>query len=157
GSPNLTGDLRQGYPWRSPMRADSALPRSAVSVAFLVESAWSSDGLSIQHRRITKSCFRTCSSHGTRSQAPFYLYARNPIADRVGGSFELLRYRLGGDRPSQTAHLALSAVRVHGSGLEFEHGKGGVSLVGSPGTGIPGSPPPTYATHAGPEPNTKLQ
>ena len=94
-----------------------------------------SDGLSIQHRRITKSCFRTCSSDGTRSQAPFYLYARNPIADRVEGTFELLRYALGGDRPSQTAHLALSAARIHGTGLEFKHNKGGVSFVGSAGPG----------------------
>src|SRR3954451_7516097 len=116
-----------------------------------------SDGLSIQHRRITKSCFRTCSSHGTRSQAPLYLYARNPIADRVEGTFELLRYNLGGDRPSQTAHLALSAARIHGTGLEFKHGKGGVSMAGSPGTGTLGSTPPTYSTHAGPKPNTKLQ
>ena len=86
-----------------------------------------SDGLSIQHRRITKSCFRTCSSDWTRSQAPFYLCARCPIANRAEGTFELLRYSLGGDRPSQTAHLALSAARFHGSGLEFKHNKAGVS------------------------------
>ena len=86
-----------------------------------------SDGLSIQHRRITKSCFRTCSSDWTRSQAPFYLCARILIADQAEGTFELLRYSLGGDRPSQTAHLALSAARLHGSGLEFKHNKAGVS------------------------------
>ena len=116
-----------------------------------------SDGPSIRHRRITKSYFRTCSSDGTRSQAPFYLYARCPIADRAEGTFELLRYALGGDRPSQTAHFALSAARVHGSGLELKHNKGGVSFGGSGGTGVPPSTPPTYATHAGPKPNTKLQ
>ena len=116
-----------------------------------------SDGLSIQHRRITKSYFRTCSSDETRSQAPFYLYARSPIADRAEGTFELLRYSLGGDRPSQTAHLALSAAQVHGSGLELKHNKGGVSIVASPATGVAGSQAPTYATHAGPKPNTKLQ
>ena len=86
-----------------------------------------SDGLSIQHRRITKSCFRTCSSYRTRSQAPFYLYARCLIANQAEGTFELLRYSLGGDRPSQTAHLALSAARIHGTGLEFKHNKAGVS------------------------------
>jgi hypothetical protein len=69
----------------------------------------------------------------------------------------LLRYALGGDRPSQTAHLALSAARIHGTGLEFKHNKGGVSFVGFPGAGTPGSQPPTYTTHAGPKPNTKLQ
>src|SRR5918911_5510714 len=90
-----------------------------------------SDGLSIQHRRITKSCFRTCSSHGTRSQAPFYLYARSPIADRAEGTFELLRYALGGDRPSQTAQITLSTARIHGSELEFKHNKAGVSATAS--------------------------
>ena len=69
----------------------------------------------------------------------------------------LLRYSLGGDRPSQTAHFALSAARVHGSGLELKHNKGGVSLVGSGTTGVIPSQPPTYATHVGPKPNTKLQ
>src|SRR5262249_5479770 len=116
-----------------------------------------SDGLSIQHRRITKSCFRTCSPHRARSQAPLYLYARCPIADRAEGTFELLRYLLGGDRPSQTAHLALSAARVHGSGLDLKHDKAGVSFCGSAGTGVPASRPPSYATHDGPKPNTKLQ
>src|SRR3954451_14862427 len=116
-----------------------------------------SDGLSIQHRRITKSCFRTCSSYGTRSQAPFYLYALCLIAHQAEGTFDLLRYFLGGDRPSQTAHLALSAARIHGTGLELKHNKGGVSLVASPATGVAGSQAPTYATHAGPKPNTKLQ
>jgi hypothetical protein len=63
----------------------------------------------------------------------FALYG--PIADRAEGTFELLRYDLGGDRPSQTAHLALSAARVHGTGLELKHNKGGVSFAGSPGPG----------------------
>src|SRR5207247_330519 len=74
-----------------------------------------SDGLSIQHRRITKSDFRPCSTHRSRSQATLYLYARCPIADRAEVTFELLRYSLGGDRPSQTAQIALSAARIHGS------------------------------------------
>ena len=116
-----------------------------------------SDGLSIQHRRITKPNFRFCSTYRSRSQAPFYPCALRLIANQAEGTFELLRYSLGGDRPSQTAHLALSAARIHGTGLEFKHNKGGVSFVGSPRTGVLGSKPPTYATHAGPKPNTKLQ
>src|ERR671938_2192605 len=99
-----------------------------------------SDGLSIQHRRITKPCFRTCSSDGTRSQAPLYLCAPCPIADRAEGTFGLLRYPLGGDRPSQTAHFALSAARVHGPGLELKHNKGGVSS--------PAPPVPEYRVHS---------
>jgi hypothetical protein len=88
-----------------------------------------SDGLSIQHRRITKSCFRTCSSDETRSQAPFYLCARCLIANQAEGTFELLRYSLGGDRPSQTAQIALSTARIHGSELELKHNKAGVSAT----------------------------
>ena len=77
-----------------------------------------SDGLSIQNRRITKSDFRLCSTYESRSQAPFYLYALRLIANRAEGTFELLRYSLGGDRPSQTAQLTLSTVRIHGTVLE---------------------------------------
>ena len=74
-----------------------------------------SDGLSIQHRRITKSYFRICSTYGSRSQAPFYLCARCLIANQAEGTFELLRYSFGGDRPSQTAQLTLSPARFHGN------------------------------------------
>ena len=88
-----------------------------------------SDGLSIQHRRITKPDFRPCSTHRSRSQAPFYLYAPGLIANQAEGTFGLLRYSLGGDRPNQTAHLALSTARMHGSGLELKHNKAGVSWL----------------------------
>src|SRR5205809_5577999 len=88
-----------------------------------------SDGLSIQHRRITKSAFRPCSTYRSRSQAPFYLYARCLIANQAEGTFELLRYLLGGDRPSQTAQITLSTARFHGPELEFKHNKAGVSLT----------------------------
>ena len=94
---------------------------------------------------------------GLAVKRPCTFTLARPIADRAEGTFGLLRYALGGDRPSQTAHLALSAARIHGTGLEFKHEKGGVSLAGSPGAGTPGSKPPTYTTHAGPKPNTKLQ
>ena len=77
-----------------------------------------SDGLSIQHRRITKPNFRFCSTYRSRSQAPFYLYARRLIANQAEGTFELLRYFLGGDRPSQTAQLTVFAARIHGPALD---------------------------------------
>ena len=51
------------------------------------------------------------------------------MTDRAEGTFALLRYSLGGDRPSQTAHLALSTARIHGPELELKHNKGGVSLI----------------------------
>jgi len=77
-----------------------------------------SDGLSIQHRRITKPNFRFCSTYRSRSQAPFYLYARRLIANQAEGTIGLLRYSFGGDRPSQTAQLTLSFARIHDTKLE---------------------------------------
>ena len=71
-----------------------------------------SDGPSTRDHRITKTYFRTCSTYVSRSQAPLYLYALHAIANRIEGTFELLRYRFGGDRPSQTARLALSPRRI---------------------------------------------
>ena len=91
-----------------------------------------SDGLSIQHRRITKPDFRPCSTYGSRSQAPLYLCALGPIANRVEGTFGLLRYALGGDRPSQTAQLALSPCRIHGQELEVKQAGGGISRLAPP-------------------------
>ena len=77
-----------------------------------------SDGTSTRDRRITKPCFRTCSTGRSRSQAPLYLYALQPITKRPEGTFGRLRYFLGGNRPSQTAHLVLSLNRIHGPRLE---------------------------------------
>ena len=116
-----------------------------------------SDGPSMQNHRITKACFRICSTYPSRSQAPFYLYARRPIANRAEGTFGLLRYRLGGDRPSQTAHLPLFQARFHGTRLEFNRYKSGISHCGSERAGAPSSMPPTYSTHIKPKPNNMLQ
>ena len=40
-----------------------------------------------------------------------------------------LRYILGGDRPSQTTHLELSSARIHGTLLEIQYTKGGISRL----------------------------
>ena len=71
-----------------------------------------SDGPSTRDHRITKSYFRTCSTYVSRSQAPLYLYALHAIANRIEGTFVLLRYLLGGDRPSQTPRLTLFPRRI---------------------------------------------
>ena len=60
-----------------------------------------SDGPSIQNHRITISYFRTCSTCRSRSQAPLCYYTQRLISDQPEGTFERLRYFLGGDRPSQ--------------------------------------------------------
>jgi hypothetical protein len=73
-------------------------------------------GPSTRDHRITKAAFQLCLCRSTRSQADFYLYALRPIANRPESAFALLRYSFGGDRPSQTNHLALFPARIHGSG-----------------------------------------
>src|SRR5690606_41999863 len=88
-----------------------------------------SDGPSTRDRRITNSDFRLCLTHRSCSQAPFYVYALRLIANQAEGTFELLRYSLGGGRPSQTAQLTLSTARIHGSGLDIKCIPGGISRL----------------------------
>ena len=85
-----------------------------------------SDGHSILHRRITNSDFRPCSTCGSRSQALFCVYARRMVSNHSESTFERLRYSLGGDRPSQTAHLKLSPDLIQGRRLELQHFKSGI-------------------------------
>lgn len=91
-----------------------------------------SGGHSILNRRITKPCFHICSTYLSHSQALLYLYAQRAIADRTERAFGLLRYNLGGDRPSQTARITLSAARLTGSALECQQPKGGISVTAPP-------------------------
>jgi hypothetical protein len=88
-----------------------------------------SDGPSTRNRRITKACFRTCSTCRSRSQAPFCLYTQRLITNQAEGTFARLRYNLGGDRPSQTARLTLFQNRIHGSWLDTQLPKGGISRM----------------------------
>ena len=75
-----------------------------------------SDGPSTRNHRITKPYFRTCSTCMSHSQAPFCLYTLRAISVRTEGTFGRLRYSLGGDRPSQTAHQTLSPHRITAPG-----------------------------------------
>jgi len=84
-------------------------------------------GPSMRNHRITKSYFRNCSTDKSRSKAHFYLCARRLIANQAECTFELLRYSLGGDRPSQTAQQKLSFALIQGSKLELNHIQGGIS------------------------------
>ena len=84
-----------------------------------------SDGLSTQYHRITKPDFRLCSTCLSRSQAPFCLCTLRSVSVRSEGTFGRLRYSFGGDRPSQTACLRLSA-RSLLFALEFQQQKGGI-------------------------------
>ena len=111
------------------------MPNSSVDVDSWEESACYprstfyplSDGPSIQNHRITKTGFRPCSTCLSRSQAPFCLYTHCAISDRAEGPFVLLRYALGGDRPSQTTRHALSLTSIQTPRLELRTGQGGIS------------------------------
>ena len=56
----------------------------------------------------------------------FAFALRGTVSDRAELTFERLRYLLGGDRPSQTAHLTMSPDRIHGRRLEFQYLKSGI-------------------------------
>ena len=84
------------------------------------------------YRWITRSCFRNCSTRRSYSKAHFYPYALHTIANRVECTFELLRYNLGGNRPSQTDPLTRSRCRMNGLRLDSQSLKGGISLFPPP-------------------------
>ena len=75
---------------------------------------------------ITKPCFRICSTCLSHSQAPLCLYTRRMISNHSEGTFGRLRYTLGGDRPSQTAHLTMSRAVLQRSRLESQQSKSGI-------------------------------
>ncbi len=56
-----------------------------------------------------------------------WVYPHRAITNRTEPTFERLRYRLGGDRPSQTTRLTLFPDRIYGPRLESRHCKGGIS------------------------------
>ena len=58
------------------------------------------------------SYFRTCLTCKSRSQAPLCHCTQQLIANQPEGTFERLRYILGGDRPSQTTRLTLFLIQI---------------------------------------------
>lgn len=111
-----------------------------------------SDGPSTRYHRITKPCFRTCSTRRSHSQAPLCLCTPRAISNRAEGTFGRLRYPLGGDRPSQTAHLTLSPIRIHGPRLELQYPKGGIPPAAPPKLAprLPSLPPILYIRYQSP-------
>ena len=115
-------------------RADIEVPNLPVDVDSWGRSACYprgsfyplSDGPPTRYHRITKPDFRPCSTCRSRSQAPFCLCTLRTISDRSEGTFGRLRYFLGGDRPSQTAHLTMSSHQIHGILLEPQYCQGGI-------------------------------
>src|SRR3989344_5322126 len=115
--------LGTGYSPRMRL-ADIEVPNTAVDMnSWAVSACYPrstfyplSDGPSMKNHRITKAYFRTCSTCQSCSQAPFCFYTHCAISDRAEGTIALLRYSLGGDRPSQTTHHTLSPIRITNQG-----------------------------------------
>ena len=78
------------------------------------------------------TCFRTCSTCRSRSQAPLCLCTLRLVSNQPEGTFARLRYSLGGDRPSQTAHQTVSLARIHGTRLDIQTSQGGISTMAPP-------------------------
>ena len=104
-----------------------------------------SDGLSIQHRRITKADFRPCSSDRSRSQAPLYFcarVARLPTGPRVPWHSSVTLWE-------ETAPVKLPDEHGPDPGygsVRTNVDSGWYFTVGSPTAGAAGSGPPTYPT-----------
>ena len=88
-----------------------------------------SDGPSTRDHRITMTDFRLCSNCHSRSQAGLCHCTQQLISDQLEPTIARLRYSLGGDRPSQTTHHAGSRIRLHGSRLDINNNKGGISRM----------------------------
>jgi hypothetical protein len=141
-------------------RADIEVPNLPVDVDSWGRSACYprgsfyplSDGPSIRDHRITKSKFPSCSTCRCRSQAPLCLCTLCTISDRAEGTFERLRYLLGGDRPSQTAQLTVSQDWIHSLWLEFQHFKSGIPRMTPPKLALwfPSLPPILYKKYQNP-------
>src|SRR5690625_145229 len=80
------------------------------------------------------------------------LHSIHAISNRAEGTFGRLRYLLGGDRPSQTAHQRLSPDRIHGRRLELQHPKCGISTMAPPrlASQLPSLPPILYIGYQNP-------
>ena len=73
--------------------------------------------------------FRLCSTCQSRSQAGLCHCTQRTISDRSEPTIARLRYTLGGDRPSQTTHHAMSRTRIDGPRLDANSNKGGISRM----------------------------
>ena len=133
-------------------RADIEVPNLAVDV-----NSWArlacyprgsfypiSHGPSTRNRRITLPDFRLCSTCRSHSQAPLCQCTLQVISIHLEGTFGRLRYSLGGDRPSQTAHLTMSPDVV---GIRAETAEERYFKVDSTPDGAGASKSPAYPTH----------
>ena len=91
-----------------------------------------SNGDAMFRRWITRPRFRACSTRRSRSQAGLCPCTRRAVANRAEPTFGLLRYALGGNRPSQTDRLTRSRDPIQGLRLDNQAPRGGISPVAPP-------------------------
>ena len=107
------------------------------------------DGPSIRYRQVTRPVFRLCSRCLSHSQAPLCSCTRCTIPNRAEETFGRLRYSLGGDRPSQTAHQTLFWSWINRNQLVTQYDKGGISRA-TPSrlaSRLPSLPPILHISH----------
>src|SRR6476660_3946338 len=104
-------------------RADIEVPNRAAAMDARARSACYPQSTfyplsydpSTRDRRITRALFRDRSSCETHGKAGLCSYTRNAVSNRAEPTFALLRYDLGGGRPSQTAQHTLFPAQLHGN------------------------------------------
>ena len=113
-----------------------------------------SDDPSTRDRRITRAHFRDCSTSTSCSKAGLCSYTRHAVSNCAEPTFALLRYCLGGDRPSQTAQLALFLGPIQGARLGHKNIQGGISPLPPPRPkpGLQRLPPILRRTYSWPVP-----
>src|SRR5438034_5869415 len=109
-------------------------------------------GPSTRDPKVTKPDFRPCSACMPHSQAPLCLCTLRLVSNQPEGTFGRLRYTLGGDRPSQTTHLAMSLSSIQKTRLDFQNDKGGISPSTPPRLtpGVQSLPPILHRPHRKP-------
>ncbi len=112
-----------------------------------------SDDPSIRNHRITKPCFHICSTHGSRSLATFYLYARCLIANQAEVAYwapPLLFRRRPPQSNCPTDNVRCPVTRE--SALELKHEKGGISPTALPrlAPGLRSLPPILHSLYTSP-------
>ena len=86
-----------------------------------------SDGNSHSHTAGSLTpTFVTARPVGLAVRLSYAFTLKSMVSIHAERTFERLRYLLGGDRPSQTAHLAMSPDLIQSHRLEFQHSKSGI-------------------------------
>ena len=89
-----------------------------------------SDGNSHSHTAGSLTpTFVTARPVGLAVRLSYAFTLKSMVSIHAERTFERLRYLLGGDRPSQTAHLAMSPDLIQSHRLEFQHSKSGIPTL----------------------------